>query len=286
MDSTTLQIAVPAGTLVVGFASSYVLERIKARREPSHRISWEATTERGIIETHPDLRESVTVSYNGQQVDDLTAVSCRVSNTGNRVIKNQLVRFEFPIDCRVLDAQLDPIPQREISVVRQQDRETDQREIIYVIGHLERQQEITIKLLASGRSAPDWAIYAFNEAGDVEFQRRDVSRQRKDQEHVAPFLTYLFIMLLVYLVVGPLSSDWLVASGMALVELILSIPISGHFVPMARWVRDSFSKSDSSAKNSIAGIGGNARALQISGDMRGHIYVQPDPGSGEVGEEK
>lgn len=286
VDSTTLQIAIPAGTLVVGFASSYILERIKARREPSHRISWEATTERGIIETHPDLRGSVTVSYKGEKVDDLTAVSCRVSNTGNRVVKNELVRFEFPVGCKVLDAQLDPVPQREMSVIRQRDREADQREVVYSIGHLERLQEITIKLLASGRNAPDWMIYAFNDVGDVDFQRRDVSRQRKDKEHVAPFLTYLVLMLLSYLIIGPLTSDWIVSSGLAVLELIMAILISGHLIPMARWVRDSFSKSESDNKNSITGIWGNGRAVQISGNMSGDIHVQPRLDSGEAGEEK
>ena len=245
MDASTLQILIALGSALLGFAFSYALERIKRRREPNRQISWDAATEQGIIETHPDLREKIDVTYNGLKVDGLTAVTCRLTNTGNRVVKNQEVRFTFPAGVKLLDASLDPVPQREIGVTRITAKEAPM-EAIYRIDHLEKGQDVIVKLLATGKEASDWKLFPFNQDGDVDFQQRDNIRRREEKEHVVPFLTILTVMIIFEAIAAPLASKTPFAYIPPIVELALAALLSSHVLPMARWIRDTFSSYDNS----------------------------------------
>ncbi len=270
MDSTTLQIGIAAGSALLGFASSYTLERIKRRREPNRQISWDANTEQGIVETHPDLRQSIDIRYKGSPVSSLTAVTCRITNTGNMVVKNQQVRFAFPVGTTLLDASLDPVPQREIGAIREVDQEMAPLEAIYKISHLERGQDVVVKLLATGKEASNWQVFPFNEDGDVDFQERDNSRRREDKEHVVPFLTILTAMILFGFIATPLASNILLTYILSLVELTLAILLSSHVLSMARWIRDTLSGDHPPFGNSVHS--GEGAILQVGGNVSGDIH--------------
>lgn len=285
VDSTALQILVPIGSAVLGFVSSYSLERIRRRREPTHRISWEATTERAVIDAPPDVRSGIAISYNGSPVVDLAAVTCRISNTGNRVVKHQFVRFEFSPGSQILSSRLDPAPPRELSAVRVGDREIGSWEAVYEIGHFEKGQDVTVKILASGRNLEDWKIYSFNDAGDVEFQRRDVSRRRQDEEHVIPFFSYLIAMLVFASVFAPIAGVEFGGYLLGFCELILAILVANHVIPAVRWLRDTIAnRSSRSGMNNMI-QGGRYGYVYQFGDVAGHVTLAAPSKPDEDGEE-
>lgn len=219
----------------IGFASAIVLDQIKARREPRKELTWEAEEERSMVAVQPSVREKVQILYKGVKVADLLSIKCRISNTGNKVVKGQRIRFEFPDDSSVLEAGPDPEPPREFGVVEHP--ETDGVERIYSIAHLERGQAVTFQIVLGGMKSDDWKLHLFNEEGDVAFLRRDTARSKADQEHVFPFLLFSILILLVPPVLdGVLMGGigTLASTGLYIVFAILLIP---HIAPFLRVVQ-------------------------------------------------
>jgi hypothetical protein len=80
------------------------------------QLSWDADLDVGTIAVRPDIREKVSILYNDDRITTLTALQCRIANTGNKVVKGQQLRFSFGPDVRVLEAYLDPSPGPELQV--------------------------------------------------------------------------------------------------------------------------------------------------------------------------
>lgn len=183
---------------VIGFLASYFLDRIKAHREPRRRISWDATTQRALIEVSPGIRSKVRVLYEESEVTKLTHLRCTVVNSGNRVIKDHQVRFPMPNGARLLEEYLDPPPDPELGVeLLGKDTIDGATQCRYHIAHLERNESITFNFVTAGGEFRDWRPRSFNKEGDVEFQRRDASFDKEDQEHVPPFLLISFLAVAV-----------------------------------------------------------------------------------------
>lgn len=217
---------------VVGFAFALLLDWIKAQREPRKQLSWTVDRGEGLFGVRPDIREKVKVLYNYEQVDSLSVVHCRITNTGNSVVKSEQVRFSFPPEVRMLEHVLDPEPERELGVTERVEAKKSDNEAIYLIAHLERGWEVGFQFVLDGAVSTDWSPRDFNEDGNVTFVRRDVARVRKDQEHLQPF----FVILLLSFVVPPIFSN-LPSVGSFLENIsrvlfvVLLVP---HAVPVAR----------------------------------------------------
>lgn len=268
--SISYEIAKIAGGAILGFALNYALERIKRRREPTQQLSWDLSSERGLSDVRQDLQDHLRITYKETPVENLSLIHCRVANTGNRTVKNQQVRFAFPRDARVLEATADPKLPREIGLVRDNGREEGPWECCFTIAHLDPSGEATIDLVATG-AASSPAVVGHNEAGDVQFQRRDLARAREDREHVVPFMVFAFLLAslpgAVRSVAFPFYAPVTATVG-ALVQLSLIMALLPHVLPVARVVRlliDQFLTSRASGA-SLSFVESEVQNISLSQD--------------------
>lgn len=274
-NSIPVQIGFSIGGIVVGAACSYAVMRLNARHDPRKQLSWEATTDRSLVSVRPEIRDNVRVTYKEENASHLVAIKCRISNTGNQVIKNQRLRFAFPEGTQILEADFAPPPEPELmaSCVNSDDaRPTDR---IFLVGHLEVGQEVSFELVANGPNADRWAIHPFNEDGDVEFHQRDVNRIRDEQEHIVPFVVALIGLIVIPLVVqnfyiGDITI--LVSPIVFLIRLVLIITLLPHVLPVARLVRRivalQLTRQESEPTTSVTVESGSPQFIATSGNVQ------------------
>lgn len=222
---------------ILAFLSTFFFERRKARREPRKELTWVAHTQAGLVTIDPQFQERVALIYDGDVVDNISSVDFKVQNTGNEVIKNHLIRFSFPRECRVLETRLSPEPERELKVQRDREAEEGENEVIYRIGHLETGQEVGLQIVASGTSAKDWKPHSHNDEGNVRFEERSQARAKDDSEHLAPFLVLTFALLTIppFLEITPTLGEFL-SYAFRGTMLIMLAP---HIAPTSRLIKQS-----------------------------------------------
>jgi len=212
---------------VLGFVGAYTLDRVKARREPRRRISWDVDIERTLIKVKSSIRSKVRVLYNGAEVAELAHIKCAMANTGNRVVKNHELRFTFPERTTLLETYLEPVPDPELGVELILDEDTGGRsERRYRISHLERGEAVHFNFVTAGGDFADWRPRSFNQEGDVEFGRRDVAVAKEDEEHVRPFVTAALLMLLVPGIVGTFQLEGVSDLAVFVTRIALLAPTS------------------------------------------------------------
>ena len=95
-DFTTKVVLLVIGA-AVGFVFSLLSDRLKARRDPKKRISYDLLVGATLASVPHELAEKITVLFSGAAIEgQLYEVTCRIENTGNQVIKQQFLRFSFP----------------------------------------------------------------------------------------------------------------------------------------------------------------------------------------------
>jgi hypothetical protein len=194
-NSVSVQIAFLLGSAVLGAILSYAVIRLNARRhDPRKQLSWDASTDRGLVAVRPEIRDNVSIKYKSEDVTDLVAIKCHVANTGNQLVKNERLRFAFPEGTRVLEADFAPQPEPELSASKDADN-LGPTQRAFSIGHLEVGQEVSFELIATGPNAAEWEIHPFNEEGGVKFQSREVGRITDEQEHLVPFVVILSFLI-------------------------------------------------------------------------------------------
>lgn len=276
------QVALSAVSAFFGFACSYALGRIGARRDPRKEISWEAVLDRGVLAVGPEIRENVNIHYKGENVKDLAALTFRITNTGNRVVKNEEVRFAFSSGSRILDAYFEPTPEPELRAAFVDSSSEAALERKISIGHLEATQEVTARLIVAGQGDPEYKVHGFNEEGDVKFQRRDASRINQEQDHVVPFIVTLIFLI----VLPPILESFFGLTVLSefsnvltnVIRLILFIFIAPHILPVARLVRRITTRWLVSPEpaTSVTVQGENAQVVAASGQVENLSFAGRD----------
>ncbi|WP_066955072.1 hypothetical protein [Streptomyces lushanensis] len=255
---------------ILGVLGTVAVERMKLRREPTKRLSWDAEVHKAMVSTDETIRRLLRLSYNGHPIEGLSSVEFRVENTGNRVVKDEYLRFSFPNGARIIEAVPTSEPEREMAVARRQEREQSQSEAVFTIGQLERGQAVTLRLSVSARDIGDWKVVAHNDEGDVEFHERSAARRREDREHVPPFFTLTFLLftvppLFAFLgYVGELVAVVLAAAFLA--------GIAPHLAPTGRTLRDFLTRPESSEGIRINSVESSAFAIGTSSTAQ---YLPP-----------
>jgi hypothetical protein len=253
----------------LGFASALALDYLKARREPHKQLSWSATTEKGLVSVGPAIREKVTVYYEGARVDELVAVQCHITNTGNRVVKNTRLRFHFADTASILEAGLDPRPEPELGVEEVLQHPTQLNERSYSIGHIERRQTVHFRFVASGSQAEKWTIHPFHDDGDLEFQTRDAAQERADREHLVPFIVTAVLLVFVPPILDTAGLIPLLPNLARLVLLGFLLP---HVTPIARLLDTLIARY--LREQQIAGVTISGQRVDITGDVIGHDQLK------------
>jgi hypothetical protein len=241
-DRLLSELAWVIGSAIIGGACTYVVSLLLARRNPRKQLSWDASTDRGLVAVSSTVRDNVKITYKGKDAGDLVAVRCRVTNTGNTVIKNEELRFAFPEETQIIEGGFSPQPERELRASRIESQDLKATEYMFSIGQLEVGQEVSFEFMATGQRAEDWKLHSFNEQGDVEFRQREAGRARDEQEHVRPVIVIATLFLITTTLIESVEQtdfflNQFVASIGALIDLGLSIALIPHVLPVTRIVQ-------------------------------------------------
>ncbi len=218
---------------ILGFGFALFLDWLRRRREPHAQISWEGETSQGLLSIKEEVRQRVQVLYDRRQVGGLFAVTCRLVNTGNQVIRKHSFRFVFPAESKILEGYCDPIPEPELGLVEVTDESLPITQRKYTIVQFPRESELSFKFLVDSKERPIWIIHSFSEESDVQFQSREAGRSREDVEQLRPFLVLLFL----FLVIPPLLAkmpDELGTLASASAQIVFIAGLSFYLRPVSK----------------------------------------------------
>ncbi|MCD9186791.1 MAG: hypothetical protein LUM44_10180 [Pyrinomonadaceae bacterium] len=183
---------------ILGFISTYLSNRRKERREEKE-LSYEIERKGVITKDETPIKDRIGISYNHNQVNNLSFIMCKVRNTGEVVVKDEKLRFEFPNDLVILENYLDPKPEPEINVTEVNEVQFDRKsfERIFNIGHLVKDKSVVFNFVVDG-SNTELKIHDFNEGGDVKFNEASVNIAKNDAEILREFFFVNLILALIY----------------------------------------------------------------------------------------
>ena len=174
--------------------------------------------------------ENVKVLYSDQLIENLYYVACDVENTGNKVVKDEYIRFEFPKGTDIVDSFFEPTPERETNVEELQDPDLELHEKRYRIGHLECKQQVGYRFILTGSTRVDLKLHPFNEAGDVEFVRRSIRKISEEMDDITRFLTlFLFFFIIPPIFEAIPGFGYTAAGAVRLIIFIYMIPLIKPF---------------------------------------------------------
>lgn len=226
-------------TAILSFLVSYALWQIKKRKEPKRQLSYDLGIKKGLVEVEKDIKDKVTVLYNNQKIEDLYHVSCNVENTGNLVIKNNYIRFEFNQEIEIMEFFFEPKPEREMGVEEDLKTELETCEKRFIIKHLDRNQQVGFHFILASSKEVRIKLHPFNEEV-VDFVPRSISKVSNQKEQITSFVTlYLLFLLLpsaLYIVpfFGTTAADY--------VRVAILIIIYPFIKPFAQAIADMISK--------------------------------------------
>ena len=116
LDPMTEKVLIAIVSAVLSLFTGYILFQLKERREPKKRLSYDLEIRHGLLGVEENIARYVSLTYKGHPADQITYVRCDVQNTGNTVIKEQYLHFDFGERTQVLDSYTDPIPPKEFGV--------------------------------------------------------------------------------------------------------------------------------------------------------------------------
>lgn len=229
-------IALVSATLA--FISSYILAQIKQRREPRKQLAYDIEVREGIIAVEEQIKPNLIMLYNGKEIRDLYQMSINIENTGNTVVKNQYVRFEFSPDVEIIETRFEPKPELEMGL-----EETDtsnislQFERRFLMKHVERGKTIGFRFILTCNHMPSVKLHPYNETGDVEFVPRITTRVSDARYHLQTFTILLFWFLLIPPIFYAFP-DLLGTTAAGLIKLVLFLLILPHLRPSAKVISE------------------------------------------------
>jgi hypothetical protein len=194
-----IKVTIAVVSALLSFLGSLAIVQIKRRNEPQKQLSYAIEIVRGLVKIGEKVKDKVNISYNGQDAQNLYRIACDVRNTGNTVVKDQYIRFEFSEGVEVIDFYYEPEPEREIGVEESAEEELLSHEKRFKISHLERDQQVCFRFVLSGGKEVDVQLHPFNEEGDVEFVPKSISRAADDTALVTRFV----FLYLLYILIPP-----------------------------------------------------------------------------------
>jgi hypothetical protein len=211
---------------ILAFLFSFLLSQITERRKPRKQLSYDLEVEKGLVKIEENIEKKVKIFYNDRQIRSIFHVMCDIKNSGKKVIRNELIRFEFPQKTELIDFYYDPKPERELNVSEVADPELQTNEKQFKIGHFEQGQKIGFRFILSGDADVEPKIHSFNEEGDVEFIAGSISRALDERLQVTKFIQLYLLFIIIPSIFGIFGSLNGIAAGIArLIILISMIPV-------------------------------------------------------------
>jgi hypothetical protein len=223
------KIGIAVVSAFLSFLASFAIWQIKKRNEPQKQLSYAIEIIRGLVKIEEKVKEKVSVLYNGQDAKNLYRIACDVRNTGNTVVKNQYIRFEFPEGVEIIDSYCEPEPEREIGMEESIEEDLLSHEKRFRICHLERDQQVCFRFILSSEKDVDVKLHPYNEEGNVEFVPKSISRTASDTALVTRFI----FLCILYLIIPPVLN--LLPSYLGMISsVIVRLGITSFILPYVK----------------------------------------------------
>ncbi len=179
---------------IVGMIITYILTRRKEKMDLKE-ISYDLDVKDVIIKADKTIQDNISITYKGNHTKNLSFVNCNIKNTGNKVVKDEYVRFEFDKETEILETFFDPEPIPEFGVTFE-NTEQKQNEKRIKVKHLEKAQSININFIVNGKKSTPKLI-PFNEQGDVLFNTNTLTQIKNEQDILKDFIRMNFAMIII-----------------------------------------------------------------------------------------
>ncbi|MFI6994356.1 hypothetical protein [Nonomuraea wenchangensis] len=206
---------------LLGFVFSYAMWQIAKRRGARKQLSYDLNRQLALPSAAGSLAEPVSVTYDEAKVSNLYFVTLSIENTGDRAVRDQRVRLDIK-GAQLLKWILDPVPDPEYGV----DTEggADGTDLALIIGHLERQQIVTLKVALSATEAPQIRPVPYNPEGDVEFIPRSVKNRDNELIPIGRAIALAAAIIMLPGLVRPLPGGEYISSVLQLALVVAILP--------------------------------------------------------------
>jgi len=172
------------------------IERLKKKSEPRNQISYSKQSKSGIVgEIEKDIEGNIGILYNGRPAKNMFYALFDIENTGNKQVKNQEIRFEFPDDSEILDVFYEPQkiePEMELKELPESNLGKHQKR--FRIGVIKPKEKLGFRFIVQGSNKEplDFKYHPKNDE-DVDFLKVEDKKVADDIEQVRIFLMNCFI---------------------------------------------------------------------------------------------
>ncbi|MBP2705427.1 hypothetical protein JOL79_16560 [Microbispora sp. RL4-1S] len=225
-DSFWQQLTVGLAGGLLGVAGTLLAAQVSSRGKSKSELSYTLEVQRALPEVSKELTPSVAVSYKGQLVPALYAISCTVENTGNTLVRDQEIRIQLSPAPSILDRYLDPKPQPEWAVDALPDTEETTRPG-YRFGHLAPGRKVTFKIICAASQEPKALLRDHNPTEVVTVLPRAVTAQADIRGR-----TRIALMLLLALLIAP-QAFYALGSFGDLAASVVRIGLIAALIPVA-----------------------------------------------------
>lgn len=237
MSPFTEKVVIAVVSAVLSLLGGYILLQLKEKREAHKQLSYDLAV-RNVLDVDDVIAKDIAVTYKNRPAGQISFVTCDVKNTGNRVIKDQSLRFAFGKSATVIDAYLDPPPPLEFGVAEVADDKLLDSERKFAIKHLERDQAVGLRFVVAGTIEGDVKIHPFNEGGDVEVLPGTVSKSRDDRVSFERFIVFFILGSIIPPIFYRLPSE-IGDMAASLVYITIAIALLPSLRPTSRLIASS-----------------------------------------------
>jgi hypothetical protein len=269
------------GALLTLGVTLYVNRRtaLRARR----RLTWSVAIDSQVLTIPTDVREKVSISYEGHTIADLATVHCTIMNDSLQGVRNHQLRFPAPESGRILDFSVKPEPEPERGYEDDSDPSSLDVVRIIKIGYLGPTETISFLIVTSGG---DWLRWtgprSSNPTEDIEFDKRDVAQQVDDREHVRPFVFWAVILSFQSSILGFLphvNLDLLPSPAGLISAIIFIFFLLPHLGAISRLVATAASNAAQRQRGSVQIWGGSKSVIlyDATSSAEHGIMIYPPP---------
>jgi hypothetical protein len=195
MDAdTTGKFLIPLAAAGLGFLANLLLDSLRRRREPRRQLAYSWVETPITLPIRDDaVAPRLQLTYAGRAVSELHTVTYQIRNSGNLLLKEQYLRFEFADGLRILDSGFVRPPAPEL----QSEAHVTSPVVLpqpatalghFKLGHLNPRDEVVLFLLVEGQPYEAPNVHLYNAESEVEIVETSVQQVRAERERIAALI--------------------------------------------------------------------------------------------------
>lgn len=122
------------------------------------KVSYGKTSISSLMNVSDEIRDKIKIEYENESISNIYSFKVKIQNTGNAVVEKLPILFEFDTNTKILDVDIETIPQREFIIKKIDDNKKS--EIKYEIDFLNPNDQIFVSFLTADNESEYLKLYA------------------------------------------------------------------------------------------------------------------------------